>query len=131
MWNLNDETSYRCIASFELPWPGTHGSMHPEKRERIRKAAIRPLPERIPQAQWWAFRIFVRNRHARFDIENVLKLIVDSFCVKMIEKDHSDLKVAGLFQDDTLDYVKVLQIAGERSSETDATKIEIFARIDA
>ena len=135
MWKLNDETTYLRIAAFEVPRAVTWVDMRAghtdrEKREVIRKVAIQHLPHPIPHAQWWAFRIFVRKRGVRrFDIENVLKLIVDSFCAKQIEQDHSNLKVAGLFQDDTVDHVRMLQVAGERTLEADSTTIEIFARI--
>ena len=67
------------------------------------------------------------------DIENVPKLFIDAFCVKQIEKDEKDKPKPqyghlGLYQDDTLDDVKALEIVGERTKEDDTTQVQILWR---
>jgi hypothetical protein len=86
------------------------------------------FPTSIPKVEWWAFRIFVRKvGYRQFDIENVPKLIIDAFCQKQITRDGSVYKKIGLYKDDTIDYVRIVQVGGERSAE-DSTMVEIFGK---
>src|SRR5205807_1320722 len=87
-----------------------------EKREKIRKQAAR-LPRNIPEGvEKCAFRISVSVAdRRRFDIENVVKLIIDAFCIRQIQEDESQYRDIGLYADDTIDHVVVLQVEGERT----------------
>ena len=132
MWDLDDETRYVKIHSFTMPRAFTYADMRAghtdkEKREYIRTEAAKNFPNVIPMVKWWAFRIFVKKAGVRpFDIENVPKLIVDAFCKWQIQKDESEYKNLCLFADDTLDYVRIIEVGGMRSQGEDATKVEIF-----
>jgi len=93
----------------------------------VRSAASKGIPTSIPNVAWWAFRIFVRKSGKRtFDIENVPKIIVDAFSSQQIAKDHSNFAEAALYPEDTIEYVRIIQVGGERTSESDSTTVEIF-----
>jgi len=132
MWNLDDEARYVKVHSFTIPKAFTYadtrrGHTDKDKREYIRAEAVRNFPQNIPSFKWWAFRIFVKKTGGRpFDIENVPKLIVDAFCRWQIRKDESDYENLCLYADDTLDYVKIIEVGGMRSQEGDTTEVEIF-----
>jgi hypothetical protein len=81
----------------------------------------------VPNPRWWALRIYVKKSGNRpFDIENVPKLIVDAFSRKQIQDDKSEYKYLGLYDDDTIDYVRIIEVGGERTSNVDSTMVEIF-----
>jgi len=113
----------------------TYADMRPgctdrDKRNSIRMAAFDRFPETVPPAQWWAVRIFVEKSGRRpFDIENVPKLVIDAFCAKQIAKDGTTDKFGalGLYPDDTVDYVRLMQVFGERSINGDRMSVDIFA----
>jgi hypothetical protein len=132
MWNLDDETRYVKVHSFAIPKAFTYADMRPghtdgDKREYIRAKAAESFPQNIPSVKWWAFRIFVKKVGSRpFDIENVPKLIVDAFCRRQVQNDGSKYENLCLYADDTLDYVRIIEVGGMRSQEEDITKIEIF-----
>ena len=136
MWDLENEETYCRIHSFTLEEAFTYGDTRSghtdkEKREMIRaRAAVsRDFPSQIPQVEWWAFRIFVRKAgNRRFDIENVPKLVIDAFCRRQIETDDSSYTDLALYDDDTIDFVRVIQVGGERTSGQDSMVIEIFGR---
>jgi hypothetical protein len=48
------------------------------------------MPEILPAAKWWAFRLFSRKPGNGWDVENIPKLIVDAFSDEQIQKDRSD-----------------------------------------
>ncbi len=133
MWNLDDMESYVLIHSFKFSAAFTYadtraGHTDREKRELIRRAASKNFPAEIPKVAWWAFRIFVQKPGiSPFDIENVPKLIVDSFCRWQIRQDGSSYIGIGLYDNDTIDYVRVVEVGGERSRE-ESTVVEIFGR---
>jgi len=132
MWNLDDEAKYVKVHSFSLPEAFTYadtreGQTDKDKRERIRVKAAEDFPDNIPSVKWWAFRIFVKKSgNRRFDIENVPKLIVDAFCRRQIQEDGSQYTKLGLFRDDTIDFVRVIEVGGIRSQAENTTKVEIF-----
>ena len=134
-WNLDDKNRYILVYSFEFSKAFTYADMREgfrdkDKREYIRSEAVKRFPDDIPSIKWWAFRIFVRKTNSRpFDIENVPKLIIDSFCKQQIDRDKSKYKELGLYKDDTIDYVKVLMVGGSRSKK-DFTKVEIFGALN-
>jgi hypothetical protein len=81
----------------------------------------------VPGIKWWAFRIYVKKSGNRpFDIENVPKLIVDAFSKKQIRDDKSQYTSLGLYDDDTIDYVRIVEVGGERTLNEDSTRVEIF-----
>jgi hypothetical protein len=134
MWDLDDKTQYIKFLSFSLKEAFTYADTRPghtdwEKRDYIRLVASTNFPKSIPKVDWWAFRIFVRKSGNRqFDIENVPKLIVDAFCKKQITLDGSVQKEIGLYEDDTIDFVRIIQVSGERSTTEDSTIVEIFGK---
>lgn len=132
MWNLDDSTCYIRVLDLQLDGATTYADMREgkkdkEKREKIRQSAAAHLNK--PQGvQKWAFRITVsKNGKRRFDIENVSKTIIDAFCEWQIERDGSPYSSVGLYPDDSLDHVVVLEVGGKRSLGQESTRIEIFA----
>jgi hypothetical protein len=132
MWNLDDEAKYVKVHSFDIPEAFTYadtrkGQTDKDKRERIRAKAAEDFPNNIPRVKWWGFRIFVnKSGNKRFDIENVPKLFVDAFCKRQIQEDGSQYTKIGLFDDDTIDLVRVVEVGGSRSQDKDTTRVEIF-----
>jgi hypothetical protein len=107
-----------------------------ENRELIRKAALDGMPLPIPTVKYWGFRIDVRKCSKpmrEFDIENVPKLIVDAFCRKQFTKwdRMSQYKHAGLYENDTIDTVRLLEVKGERIDGPDITFVEIHGWTEA
>lgn len=64
-----------------------------------------------------------------FDIENVPKTIIDSFCKRQITWNQSKFTQLALYPDDNLDFIRVIQIAGKMNN-SDSTKVEIFGCVD-
>ena len=131
-WNLDNTLAYSLVTKFEYDAAFTYADMRPgstdkEKREVIRGFASLSFPAEIPQAKWWAFRIIDQKGGTRaFDIENVPKLIIDSFCKKQIAKDGSAYLKLGLFPDDTIDFVRMMQVAGTRIAHQEKTIVGVY-----
>ncbi|NLT51445.1 MAG: hypothetical protein GXX85_11060 [Ignavibacteria bacterium] len=131
MWNLDDENIYTKFYSFTINEAFTYGNMtegqrDKDKRERIREAANNNFPNDRPENKKWAFRItFGKSGGRQFDVENVPKLIIDAFCIKQISNDNSVFTSLGLYKDDTIDEVIMVQVAGKRNNES-YMEIEIF-----
>jgi hypothetical protein len=129
-WNFDDAHKYCRVLSFEYPEAFTHVDRDKEKREWIRAIASQQFPLNIPDVEWWALRIYVKKSGtSQFDVEKVSKIIMDAFCIKQIKADGSNFPMVGLYAQDTIDYVGAIQVAGERVSEGDSTKVEIFGRL--
>lgn len=134
MWDLDDERLYIRVARFEIPWAVTYADTRPghtdrEKRERIRESAAAALTTVPLEVKQWGVRVLVRKAgRRRFDIENVPKLIVDAFCKRQIAADSSRYPYLALYEDDTIDHVVVLQVAGERVLGPESTVVEVFGR---
>ncbi len=101
-----------------------------ENRELIRRAALDSFPSAVPAVKYWGFRIEVHKCSRpmkEFDIENVPKLIVDAFCKKQFKKwdRKSQFQHAGLYENDTIDTVRLLEVRGERIDGPDVTFVEI------
>lgn len=132
MWDLDNEARYLKVHSFSILEAFTYadtrkGQTDTDKRERIRTRAAEDFPDSIPTVEWWAFRIFVKKSgNRRFDIESVPKLIVDAFCRRQIQEDGSQYKQPGLFSDDTIDFVRVIEVGGMRSQDENTIKVEVF-----
>lgn len=111
----------------EVPFAVTYGVDDRTKRERIRECAAASMPTLPPGRHVWAFRIYVHKTGDRpFDVDNVPKLIVDSFCGERVRRDSSNFANVAVYEHDTVDHVVMVQVAGERCSSKDSTTIEIF-----
>jgi len=133
MWDLDDQSQYKKVLDLQLPWAATWADIRPghgdrDKRERIRERAVQLLPAGFQGVEKWAFRIVVsKGGRRRFDIENVAKPIIDAFCTRQIQSDHSKYTTLGLYPDDSLDHVVVLEVAGSRVvGKEETTRVEIF-----
>jgi hypothetical protein len=137
LWNLDDPMYYRLLHSFEIPKAFTYAYMREgftdkDKRKYIRQIASESFPTPPQGVRWWAFRISVSKYGRRaYDIENVPKLIIDAFCSKQIEKDgaNDEFGSVALYPDDTVDHVRLMQVFGQRTTNTDRTKVEIFGYV--
>jgi hypothetical protein len=135
MSDLDDESLYEKVLSVQVGKAFTYADTRPgctdrEKREEIR-AAAKMMTDEIPECAWWAFRVSVKKAGGRaFDIENVPKLYIDAFCRKQIKQDGSSYPNLGLYEDDTIDHVRVLEVYGERIENRgdECTFVEVFAR---
>ena len=127
-WNLYGN-AYLRIHEFKYPHAWSYGNMTPgktdkEKREYIRKIALKKFPKTMNKK--FAFRILVGKKgDGPFDVDNVPKLVVDAFCKGQIDRDKSKYKV-GLYEDDRLDFVEIIQVFGKRAKDN-FTRVEIFA----
>lgn len=129
MWNLDDDSLYFKFLDTEIPHAFTWGKRDSEKRETIRKAVASRFPASVPNARWWAFRLYARKTARQgFDVENIPKLIVDAFARSQIRLDRSKYLQLAIYEDDTIDSVGMVQVAGEVSATTDSTRIEIYGR---
>ena len=126
MWNLDDASRYFKVVSVTVPHAETWGGSDGEKRERIRSAALDKWPSSMPAARWWAFRLYTRKGGTNWDIENIPKLVVDAFSAKQLTEDRSSHHQLGLYRCDTIEYVRMVQVAGESHQGGDSTVIEIF-----
>ena len=117
-----------------LPWAKTWADMRPghtdrERREHIREIASSDLKPPSEYIAHWGFRIRVfKAGSSRFDIENVPKVILDAFCRGQIVRDQSRFASVGLYDDDTIDHVRILEVIGERVTTSDQTIVEIYGR---
>ena len=129
MWNLEDQSVYFRLLDVTIPHAFTWGSGDLEKRETIRRSVASSFPTEIPPAQWWAFRLYARKGGGHsYDVENIPKLIVDAFAGKQLRRDQSKYPQLELYEDDKVDSVAMVQVAGESSDDGDSTRIEIFGR---
>lgn len=134
MITLDDTAQFAKVLAIKVPWAHTWANMQPgktdrERREAFRKAAIENIALMPANVLWWAFRITVEKAGKPLDVDNVPKTIIDAFCAKQIAKDGSSFSQLGLYPDDNLDHVRIVQIIGTRSTMADSTFIEVFARI--
>lgn len=135
MWNLDDASTYVRFYVRRLPFVYTWGQDDKSKRERIRSAVAEDFPTVKPVVAWWALRLLVRKHNAyRFDIENTIKIIGDAFSADQLVRDQSPYTQRALYPDDTIKYLKIIQVADESIFGRDALAgnaltIEIFGRI--
>jgi hypothetical protein len=133
MWDLENRRLYRHFHTFFVPAVWTWGS--PEdgvRRDLVRQEAAERLPEERPRASVWAFRICVYYRAGQsFDVDNVPKLIVDAFSKNQLRRDGSRFAGVGLYEDDTVGEVAVVQVAGVLTEDEPRTEVRIFERLPA
>ncbi len=125
MWNLDEWSNF---FNFCIPKAFVWGNGDKDKREYVRAIANNNFPGHVPLNVYWEFRIFVEKAgNIDFDIDNVPKVIVDAFCQWQIQKDDSQYQRIALFEKDTIDFVRVIEVGGERGANN-MTKVEIFYR---
>ena len=127
-WKLDDERDYFSLLPepIVLDFATTAG----DQRRKIRRVACDRVPHDLPEAESWAFRILVEwsATAAKFpDLDNPAKPILDAFSMKMIVQDGDSYRHLGLYEDDDLRQLSMVQIAGMVGSR-DRTVIEIFGR---
>lgn len=135
MYSFDDPSRFVKVLALTVPWAHSYADMRPgktdrERRENFRNAALGKLQATPQNTLWWAFRITVHKAGRSLDVDNIAKTIVDAFCACQIVRDGSSLVQLGLYPDDTFDYVRVLQVIGNRSEVADSTCIEIFACVN-
>ena len=128
MWDLDDQKTYFRLFSVIIRHAYTWGGGDRDKREDIRKAAVGAFPASVPAARWWAFRLYARKTGAGWDIENIPKLVVDAFSTEQITKDGSKYPQVRIYEKDTIEYVRMVQVAGEQDRSRDALTLEVFGR---
>ena len=128
--NLDNKSEFELFHSFTFPNVYTYGDGDSFKREKIREAASRGFPNIGKEYKWWAFRIIVTSDDSKikFDIDNVPKLIIDSFSGSQIERDDTKYKNLSLYPDDTVESVRILEVIGNIGTEK-KTIIEIFGKL--
>lgn len=133
-YDLDDKSRFIKVLSFEIGESFTYGDTRKghcdrSKRERIREIACQKLEKHGVELKWWAFRIEVgKPGKAHIDIDNVPKIIIDSFSKRQIKRDKSKYENMGLYEDDSLPYVKLLHVMGSESKKA-FMKIEVFGSI--
>lgn len=138
MWDLDDTSRYLKVYSFTLNDVSSFGNNDKGKRENIREAVAQDFP--IPKnkkIKWWAFRISVRTPNNQIDIDNIPKIIIDVFCKDQIKEDESKYPNVCLFKDDTIEFVKIVEVGviqdqeikEEEKKKAKLTKVEIFGYI--
>jgi hypothetical protein len=120
------------VFELEVRWVYSYADIRPgktdcEKREEYGEAAADKIHP-VPDALWWAFRINVEKAGRLLDLDNVAKLRIDAFCHRQIEKDNSAHPEVALYCDDTLLYVRAIEMVGA-PGPADRTKVEVFACI--
>ncbi len=129
MWDLDDEALYFKLIDVSIPHAFTWGNGDRGKREAIRSAVAPWFPRSVPEARWWAFRLYARKAGCHgFDVENIPKLIVDAFARDQITRDGSTYAALAIYDDDDICSVRMVQVAGEPSERDDSTVIQIYGR---
>jgi hypothetical protein len=97
-----------------------------EKREGIRKIACEKGVEKLANCKEFEIHIFawVSKKRKIGDTDNLFKLVLDAFCKKQIEDDKSKSVTAGLYQDDTVRFIKHVS-ADIKDAEEDEEKTQI------
>jgi hypothetical protein len=133
MWDLEDRRLYRHFHTFSVPAVWTWGSAEDGvRRDLVRQAAAEGLPPERPSVSAWALRICVHYRSGQsFDVDNVPKLIVDAFSMTQLRRDGSRFTGVGLYEDDTVEEVAAVQVAGVVTKEEPRTEVRIFGRLPA
>ena len=131
MIDLDDTDKFTRVLLLDVPWAHTYADMTVGKTDRDRRENYRAAASgvlRTPPANtlWWAFRITVAKAGRQLDLDNVPKTIIDAFCTWQIRRDNSGHIELGLYPDDSLEHVRIVQLVGGPGA-VDGTRIEIFA----
>ncbi len=147
MWNLDDQELYELIYKFTIPNVFTYGDDDLKRREQIRELVLEDFPTNIPKYKWFAFRIKAIKSGNSIDIDNVPKIIIDSFSEEQINRDrarrieneqqntefindlYDKFNTIALYDDDTIEFVRMVQAYGEMIENGESsTVVEIFGR---
>ena len=130
MCNFDDAKQFILIHHFNIPAIYTFGDKDRDKRENIRRNALKNFQKKPYRCKWYGFRIKVeRSMFKRpLDIENIPKLIIDAFSSEQIDRDKSRYPRMKLYPDDTLEHIRVIQIEGKFSDNKDNTEVWIFGK---
>jgi len=128
--NLDDKEKFTLIHHFRIPAIYTWGDRDVDKREEIRRIALKYFPTGPYDFEWYGFRIKVKRKvHGRdLDLENVPKLIIDAFSGWQIDRDRSTYPKVEIYKDDHLRWVRVIQIEGEFTRDEENTEVWVFGR---
>jgi Holliday junction resolvase RusA-like endonuclease len=141
MWNLCDEVKYKKLFNFDTNKIYTYGGNNKEQdkknREDIREKAINTemnqvLKNRDNKNKSYAFRISIyinKTRCHRPDIDNTVKLIVDSFSKSQLDRDSSKYPDCWFYEDDCYPNVKVIEVGVVKevnSKDDENMHVEIF-----
>jgi len=125
-----DPSEFELVLHFSFRQILTWGDNYKDKRDFIRRNALEEFPKYTKNYEWYAFLIKVRrNKLARpLDIENVPKLIIDAFSRRQIRLDKSVYPQVGIYDEDSLKYVRVLHVEGELANNEDNTEVWVYGR---
>jgi len=128
--NLDDAKKFVLIHHFHIPAIYTWGDRAINKREEIRRTAQKDFSAGPFNYGWYGFRIKAkRNKFKRdLDLEDVPKLIIDSFSGWQIDRDRSTYPKVKLYDGDELRGVRAIQIEREFISDNDETAVWIFGK---
>jgi hypothetical protein len=129
MWGfVNDGLEFKRFFSFSFPEVFTWGKNDKAKREIIRSNAVEGFPTSNPYKNF-VFLITINGRINRnTDIDNIPKLIVDSFSRKLIDNESQYPNVA-LYPDDNVEHVVGVAVSCILSSEKPQTTVEIYGKL--
>lgn len=132
MFDFRDETQFMLIHSFEMQGIHTWGSRDLKKRELIRDAAKEGFNKPTVHYSWCGFSINIeRSMGSRdLDLENVSKLVVDSFSGWQINRDGSKYTALEIYPEDTLRYVRAIYLNGKFVDGENRTLVSIYGKID-
>ena len=103
MWDLDDKTKYKKLFEFEIDKIYTWGSSKDkQRREYIRQKATQKGIVKANGNNGYAFRISIYiypHRKPCLDIDNTVKLILDSFS-KKVDENNSKYPDCWLYEDD-------------------------------
>jgi Holliday junction resolvase RusA-like endonuclease len=107
------------------------GNKDKDHRDNLRKIACDKDIEKLAQCKEFEIHITAwvsKNRNIG-DTDNLFKVVIDAFGKKMIEKDKSQYVSAGIYEDDTVRYIKKVS-AEIRDAEDgiEKTQIQIVGR---
>jgi len=130
MSNLDDAERFTLIHHFRIPAIYTWGDRDIDKREEIRRIALKNFPARPFDYEYYGFRIKVKKKKfgRDFDLENVPKLIIDAFSGWQIDRDRSAYRQVEIYKDDTMRWVRAVQIEGGFTNDKDNTEVWIFGK---
>ena len=106
------------------------GNQDRKKREEIKRIALENFHRGSFDYEWYGFRIKVRrNKFGRdLDLDNVPKLIIDAFSGKQIDLDRSAYRKMKIYRNDTLRWIRSIQIEGKFTNGKDKTEVWIYGK---
>lgn len=130
IWDFDDIGKFRLVHHFNIPAIYTWGGNDRDRREDIRRYANVDFPHSSLNYEWYGFRIIVKRTllGRDSDLDNVPKLIIDAFSGWQIDRDRSDYPQVELYKDDTVKWVRAIQVQSDFTHEQDRTEVWIFGK---